>query len=249
MDYLFWLEILLIAVALVYIMITPKDKLARKGKSPRHMGLGIVNGVLRMGKAGSVNKPRWYGYHLLISGSTGTGKSTYVEYALTQIINSMSNAKFIVINPHHRKGQWGLGNVIGGGRNYTEIEQGIVDILTLMNERYEKYYNDSSSTFSDVFIIIDELPAIIANTEKGLVGNALKQLSSEARKVNMWLMILSQSKLVKQLGFERASDMLDNFVCVKVTKPKAIYDIDGETVEETFKVVKVDLIERGYTND
>jgi Cdc6-like AAA superfamily ATPase len=187
--------------------------------------------------------PKWYGYHLIIYGGTGSGKSTYIEYALYKIKKSSQTAQFIIINPHHRRGQWGLENVIGGGRNYEEIPNEINNIINLMNKRYQEYYENINATFNDVFVVIDELPAIITNTNK-TVSNNLKQLSSEARKVNIWLIILSQSVLVKQLGFERASDMLDNFVFVSVAKPKALYTIEDVPVEEIFTVQKVNLNEK-----
>jgi hypothetical protein len=200
-----------------------------------------------------VKKPNWYGYHLLVYGSTGKGKSTFVEYALSQILTSLPAATFIVINPHHRKKQWGLiDNVIGAGRAYDEIADAFNNLLEILNKRYQTYYEDCDATFNDLFIIIDELPAINANTEKNTVPNALKQISSEARKVNMWLVIISQSKLVKQLGFERASDMLENFVFIEVKKPVVYYKIDDEEIEEKFNLVKVDLsnnVEKSKTEE
>lgn len=185
--------------------------------------------------------PIWYGRHLLVYGSTGKGKSTYAEYALRRIQKSIPEATFVIINPHHRKGQWGLEHCLGAGRNYAEIEAGIGQIVELMDGRYKIYYEDSKADFTDIFVVIDELPAITANTEKGKVSQALKQISSEARKVKIWLIIISQSKLVRQLGFEKASDMLENFIFINVAQPEAKYEIDGDNIVEGFSPVVLDL--------
>lgn len=227
-EYLFYVEIILIIVGIGWVLLRDIPAFAILGKK--------VSSIRTPPK-----KPKWYGYHLLIYGSTGSGKSTYAEYALHQIQQALPNAQYIIINPHHRKGQWGLETCIGGGRDYAHIEKVMGTLLQRMEQRYKIYYEDCTATFDDLFIIIDELPAITTNTTKGVVGNTLKQLSSEARKVNMWLIVLSQSKLVKQLGFDRASDMLDNFVSIQVQQPVARYTITGEKVEEQFKQVTVDI--------
>jgi hypothetical protein len=238
-QYLFYIEIGLIVIGIMWVLLKDVPTKPFLGSIFQKVGKGTVSGLTSLYKP--YTKPQWYGYHLLIYGSTGKGKSTYVEYALHHLQKALPNAQYIIINPHHRKGQWGLNHCIGGGRDYTEIEQAMGDVLLLMEERYKLYYEDCNATFNDIYIIIDELPAIIANTSKGVVGNTLKQLSSEARKVNLWLVVLSQSRLVKQLGFDRASDMLDNFVFIEVKQPVATYTIDGEPIEEPFKKVTVDI--------
>jgi hypothetical protein len=243
-TYLFYTELILLAIGIFWVLVKDVPSKPFAGNILKGIGLGINNGVKRLYKPHT--KPQWYGYHLLIYGSTGKGKSTYVEYALQHIQKSIPDAQFIVVNPHHRKGQWGLNECIGGGRDYASIESALTNILALMETRYQEYYEDCNATFNDIFIVIDELPAITSNTSKGAVGNTMKQLSSEARKVNMWLIVLSQSKLVKQLGFERASDMLDNFVFIEVKKPVASYTIEDDQVSEQFDKVTVDISNNVY---
>jgi len=247
-DYIFKAEIALIVIGIIYVLIKPKKGKGKRADNKVGIKEDFAKWIARMnsflGKLSKSTLPKWYGYHLLIYGSTGTGKSTYVEYTFKQIMDTIPNASFIVLNPHHRQGQWGLQKCIGGGREYGEIEGGIQAVLELMNTRYQQYYADSKVKFNDVFLVIDELPAITANTKKGVVSEALKQISSEARKVNIWLVVLSQSKLVKQLGFERASDMLENFCMIEVNKPYVRYSVAGKDYEDMFRVVKVDISDR-----
>jgi DNA helicase HerA-like ATPase len=183
----------------------------------------------------------------MVIGSTGKGKSTFVEYMLHHILHHSPDAKFIIINPHHRKGQWGLTSCIGKERNYPEIEKAFPKILELLTNRYKEYFEDKDLLHAPIYIIIDELPAIAQNTTKDSLGSMLKQISSEGRKVQIYLILLTQSTMVKQTGFERASDMLENFIRVTVSQPNFTYvtEIDGVEQERTstFGIQKVEIPE------
>jgi len=176
---------------------------------------------------------KWfYGRHLLVYGGTGSGKSTLVDVILTDVLRSPTS-QIILINPHHKAGQWGTNSVVGRGRNFEEIELFIPKLLSLMDERYERYTNEQGVVFSDLFIIVDEVPAIKSNIDTKVFASFIKQIGSEARKVKMWLILLTQSKYTKQLGLEGASDMLENFIIVSVAQPNYKYtliDQEGNSV-------------------
>lgn len=192
------------------------------------------------------------GKHVMVVGSTGKGKSSFVEYMLHHILQHNPETSFLIINPHHRKGQWGLPKCVGSERNYKEIEQIFPKILDTLTDRYKEYFADKDLTHAPLYIIIDELPAIAQNTSKDSLGNMLRQISSEGRKVNIFLILLTQSTMVKYVGFERASDMLENFIRVTVAQPKFTYATEIGGIEQertgTFELQKVAIPEDKIVN-
>lgn len=197
----------------------------------------------------------WYaGYHMMIYGSTGKGKSTFVDWLISDILISNPDAKFILINPHHKAGQWGTRNVIGRGRNFSEIEEILPKIMGLMDARYDDYSDIEGISFEDIYIVIDEVPAIKQSIDNKVFSSFVKQMTSEARKVRIWLILITQSRYTKQLGFEGASDMLDNLLIIRVAKPKYFYSLidengDEQTAQGSFSKRAVAIPDRIIFND
>ena len=150
----------------------------------------------------------WLGWiertpHLMIAGRTNAGKTTLA----TAILASRTSEPLCILDPHDQPGKWFGGNAIGGGRDYEAIMQALAGLLGEMDTRYTAY-NRGLSAFDRLTVLIDEVPAIVLRDKKSWAQFA-SQLGSEARKVNMSMVLLTQSPLVRDI--EISSVMRENF--------------------------------------
>lgn len=141
--------------------------------------------------------------HLMVAGATNAGKTTLA----TAILGTRGHGQICVLDPHDQPGKWLGGQAIGGGRNYPAIYAALAGIMAEMDRRYV-LYNQGVKHFDLLTVVIDEVPAIVLRDKKTWAKFA-SQLGSEARKVNMRMVLLTQSPLVRDI--EVSSIMLENF--------------------------------------
>jgi hypothetical protein len=166
------------------------------------------------------SESEWLGWtdqapHLMVAGRTDSGKTTTVEAVLARRI--LAGDLALVIDPHYQAGKWLGAAAIGGGRDYQACYQAFDAIRAMLDLRYQAY-NAGTQTeqFKRVTIVVDEVPAIIAHAQghsKALYERWLlfaTSLGSEARKVRISIILLTQSPLVRDIGISSA--MRDNFI-------------------------------------
>lgn len=177
----------------------------------------------------------WLGWiertpHLMIAGRTNAGKTTLA----TAILASRTSEQLAILDPHDQPGKWFGSVAIGGGRDYESIFDALEGLLSEMDSRYTAY-NRGESRFDRLTALIDEVPAIVLRDKK-LWAQFASQLGSEARKVNMSMVLLTQSPLVRDI--EISSVMRENFTRI------ALGDQASELLkEETDRTRKAGLLE------
>ncbi len=151
------------------------------------------------------NDQRKGNHHTLIAGESDAGKSTLARAMLT--CRSYSGW-VLVLNPHAKRDNWGV-PVIGGGRDYLTLNRAMELLLAEMDRRYDE---PEGVEFESLSIFIDEWPSI--QDECPLASRFMKKLAMEGRKVRMRLVVLSQSRLVEDLGLKGSSDIKKSFATV-----------------------------------
>lgn len=157
--------------------------------------------------------------HIMLVGETGSGKSLLGQ--LLAVVRGWTG-QVVIFDPHaiqpdeagSRAGDWGM-QVIGAGRAYSEINAHMAEIVKELSRRY-KLRKDGVEAFENLTIFIDEWPSIKANCLQA--PEFMKILAREGRKVNMRLVILSQSALVESLGIRGEGDTRDNFTILHLGK-------------------------------
>lgn len=147
--------------------------------------------------------------HLLLVGETNSGKTV----AAKAILSYRKNELIYVLDPHATPTNWNGIRAIGLGRNYNEISQVMESLLTVLERRYKLLATGKQTVFQPITIVCDEMPSIAHNcgkTSQLFFGT----LAREARKVNMRLIILTQSTRVRTIGIEREGDILENLTWI-----------------------------------
>lgn len=149
--------------------------------------------------------------HIAITGKTGQGKSTLAEYLCTLLGGGV-----IAVAPHYEPGDFPSADlIVGTGRDYggavaSEPSIDWADIMagqlvsvsgfikSLHGEMTQRYRGDRSSC-QPVNVILDEFNAY---AKLDGLGELIKQLIREGRKVGIRLMLLCHGVEVKALGIE-----------------------------------------------
>lgn len=153
--------------------------------------------------------------HLMIAGRTNAGKTTLASAILAERIQA--GDEILVIDPHDQPDKWFGVQAIGGGRQYGEILAMLDQVVGEMDARYQAYNEGTpTSAFTRLTVLVDEVPAIMdacLNEKRRIIdarwSNFARQLGSEARKVRISVVLLTQSALVQDIGVNTA--MRKNF--------------------------------------
>ena len=150
---------------------------------------------------------------LLVLGPKGSGKTTLGRALLNTVISR--RWPVAIIDPHAKKNPWPAGvPTYGSGMNYAEADAALLAVYELMRERY-----NSDEEHEHVYVFIDEVPSL--QEECAAWGQYAARLLREARKVNIHLVVLSQSYLVSDLGLN--TNTRSNFTVLALGKAIATH--------------------------
>jgi hypothetical protein len=139
----------------------------------------------------------------LIIGESGSGKSMIAKALARRL-----GGKVTVIDPHNKKRDWGDLPVVGGGRNFAEIDQFLASEIKEIDSRY-KLRNLGVEDYGMEVTITDEAPAVASNTENW--PPYMKVSGREARKVLKSAIILTQDENAKSLAIEGEAVVKENY--------------------------------------
>lgn len=155
--------------------------------------------------------------HLLIAGRTEAGKTTMATALLAERI--LAGDQVLVLDPHYQPGKWfGIEAVSG----IPAILETLPSLVGELDARYEEFKRGRlTEDFERLTVLIDEVPAIVDRciefTGSGRPkvvdhrwARFARRLGSEARKVRISVVLLSQSTLVQDLMIN--VQMRENFI-------------------------------------
>lgn len=153
--------------------------------------------------------------HLMIAGRTAAGKTTLASAILAERIQG--GDEVLVIDPHDQPDKWYGIQAVGGGRQYGAILAMLDRVVAEMDARYQAFNGGTpTAAFPRLTVLVDEVPAIMdacLNEKRKMIdarwSNFARQLGSEARKVRISVILLTQSALVQDIGVNTA--MRKNF--------------------------------------
>jgi hypothetical protein len=141
--------------------------------------------------------------HVLIVGETGAGKSTTMRALLAH------RQQAVVLDPHAGPDDWPGMQVLGGGRNFTQISEFMDWMVDELSNRAEMRRNGQTA-FPPLTVATDEMPAIANELGRDVYANWQRWMR-EGRKFGLYIVVSTQSTRVKTMGIEGEGDVLDNF--------------------------------------
>lgn len=143
------------------------------------------------------------GIHFSLIGATNSGKTTLANH----IIDYVNADKTYACDPHAKFNIWSHNCLIQ--QSYDDIQHTLEQAFIEMSSRYDK----GPGNYESILIAIDEWPAIIA--ERPDCENYISRISREGRKVNVRILLLSQSDQIGEIGLSVA--LRNNFVKIEMT--------------------------------
>lgn len=179
---------------------------------------------------------------LIVLGPKGSGKTTLGLALLNAAV--AKGWQVGIIDPHGSKNPWPRGiRVLGTRTNYEEADAALVALYNEMRRRYDEDGDDEP-----LVVFIDEVPSL--REECPSWERVVPKLLREARKVNIHVVVLSQSFLVSDLGLNSASRT--NFTVVALGKAISRYVNEAKQLSQTEKqaiVVEARGLERAALID
>jgi len=152
---------------------------------------------------------------LLVLGPKGSGKTTLSLALLYAVIAAGHHVA--IIDPHAELNHWPIAvRCYGRGLDYGEIDRVLLALFAEMRLRYQ---TGQEGRREPLYVLIDEVPSI--REECPSWSKVFAKLLREARKVNIHVVVLSQSFLVEDLGIN--GDTRTNLTVVALGKAVARY--------------------------
>jgi len=142
------------------------------------------------------------GIHFSLIGSTDSGKTMLANH----IIDYINAKKTYALDPHAKFNIWSHNCIIK--QSYDDIKNVLSSTFLEMSNRFKEGQNN----YQNILLAIDEWPAIIAECPD--CENYISRISREGRKVNIRLLLLSQSDQIGEIGLSVA--LRNNFTKIEL---------------------------------
>lgn len=200
--------------------------------------------------------------HMAIFASSGSGKSVFLRYLFG---THFKGEQYLLIDPHGEMGltvqskehalqlleDFAYGKIqkliIGYGRDFDSIAHMYMALEEHLGWRFQN--GGESANWPTLNIIVEELPAIYKGTndiEKDLVPSTNQSLLTEARKVGLRLIAITQGDQVSLLGLKGMSSLRSayRFVrlgmeAVKYSHQKKLFNLEDELKKDIKKSLEI----------
>jgi DNA polymerase III delta prime subunit len=153
--------------------------------------------------------------HLMIEGSTGTGKTS-----LTEFLISLLPGERLVITPKRKVSQWKGLSVIGSPLNFPAIQTAFDTLLTEMENRYF-LMDQGQEDYPSLNFVVDEYPLIAANCDG--ISDTMMMLVRAAREAGMRMLLVAQGSEGKALDIEGQTSVRECFTRIRLGKSAVDY--------------------------
>ncbi|MGG6242711.1 hypothetical protein ACQ4N7_29230 [Nodosilinea sp. AN01ver1] len=204
------------------------------------------------------NRFRTDSVHLAIFASSGSGKSFFLRWLMNY---KFAGDQYALIDPHADKGltieskehalnlleDFAMGRlqrlIVGAGRDFESIANFYMALEDHITWRFAN--GGESAGFPILNLIVEELPAIVKHTndiEKDLVPSTNQSLLTEARKVGLRIIAVTQGDQVSLLGLKGMSSLRSAYRFVRLGKEaikyagqKGLSQLEQRLTDDLFK--------------
>jgi energy-coupling factor transporter ATP-binding protein EcfA2 len=151
--------------------------------------------------------------HVLLVGSTGGGKSTFLHYLAA--LHAKQRASVLVIDVDAIAGTYPGYRVVGCGDDYESAAAGLIIARRELAKRREARRN-GQRTFPRMVLLIDEVQDVVREIDAA--WSIIEDVIRRGRKLNLWAVIAAQDSQVGTLKLEGKSALLGNLTRVDVQR-------------------------------
>lgn len=151
--------------------------------------------------------------HVLIIGETGSGKSTLATWLAYSI-----GGRVTVYEPEGTPGDWSGLEVVGRGEDWSGIDAAMQFDLDLLSQRVADRLERGDIAMQDAHrvLIAEEYPEMKEKCPSA--QEWLERHARRGRKLNQFLILISQFDRVAAWGLEGKSDLVDCFTKIRLGK-------------------------------
>ncbi|HEM3466229.1 DUF87 domain-containing protein [Streptococcus suis] len=164
--------------------------------------------------------------HLAVSGSSGSGKSKFTEY-LIRCLHANTSTQLLLVDPKLSQ-IFKLGKELGikvlspkFGSNLnsfiTEVNELLGKVINKIYERQQKLLENPNTKFPKIYVVIDELLALVQGSSKQAretFSQLLGTIALLGRETNVSLMLISQRFDATAFGGNTAVREQINCACI-----------------------------------
>jgi hypothetical protein len=159
--------------------------------------------------------------HAIISGGKGSGKTTLVRAVMLELASQ--GAQFVMIDPHHKRGEWGPGiTPIAAGRRFEQARLAFAWGNAELDRRFKQRADQGAESFPLVVFVVDEFDLFtdkrpdVSDDLRELASRFLSMIGDESRKVGIRLIVIAHGVEVKNLGLEGRGKKRTNYTIVEL---------------------------------
>jgi hypothetical protein len=149
---------------------------------------------------------------ILVAGGQGSGKTNLLQWMAYE---KQRLSKVLVIDTHAAPGQWPIdpAGVLGRGRNWAGVEQALIRLLDVMNERYKDI--DAGRVgirgHEIITVLADEWTMIPEAIGEKIIKQYTKPVLSESRKAGIDFILAAHDTTVEALGIKGMGGLIKAF--------------------------------------
>lgn len=153
--------------------------------------------------------------HVIISGGKGSGKTTAARALVVDL--AAHGATVVLVDPHHRRGDWGDVRPFCAGRRIEEARHVFGWAIAEIDRRYKRRADEGVESFDEVVIVVDELDLFTAKRPdvpadlRTLAGQFVAMCGDETRKIGLRLIVIAHGTEVENLGLSGVGSKRDNY--------------------------------------
>jgi S-DNA-T family DNA segregation ATPase FtsK/SpoIIIE len=131
--------------------------------------------------------------HILVAGTTGSGKSNLLHVIIKNILNHPSNRLFLVDPKGYEFNRWKQHSNVTVKTNYTHLNNILISLNSVMNFRYKQLHNgESPAKLNNIVLIVDEFADFFLQDEEKIMQKSLCELAQKCRAAKIHIIMATQ---------------------------------------------------------
>lgn len=144
-----------------------------------------------------INSFKPYG-SIMVIGGKGSGKSTFVKWLAEQ--RQQQGDRVLVLDPHAAYGDWDGLEVVGRGKDYAALTEGMTKVSDDIDQRYAAIASEPNPSLPPVTLVLEEMTGWAEHCDKAALNRFDTALVADARKAKYRFIKISHNDTLSTTG-------------------------------------------------